>query len=64
MMFALPYYVGVNVEVCEEDQHEQHVAGQKVLAPGWKITSHVDRVQRMRKRYAKLDLKRIDMYNR
>ena len=34
--------VGVNVEVAEEDQHDDHVAGQEILAPGREVTLAVE----------------------
>ena len=46
-----------DVEVCEEDEHEEHVAGQQVLTPRREVARRRHRVQRMRQRAAELDLK-------
>ena len=32
--------VGMDVEVAEEDEHDDHVAGQEVLAPVGEVTAH------------------------
>lgn len=52
----LPDDISMYVEVGEQNEHHNHVASQKILAPAWKVTLNFQRIQSMRQRYAKLNL--------
>ena len=49
--------VGMDVEVAEEDEHDDHVAGQEVLAPEGEVTAHTYRVDCVGECHTKLHLK-------
>ena len=46
-----------DVEVCEEDKHEHHVAGQEILSPGGEVARRRQRIQCVTEGAAELDLK-------
>ena len=56
-MLALMDDVCMDVEICEEYEHEDHVTGQQILPPGREIAVEGERISAMTEGDAELDLK-------